>query len=72
MNLKEKLLTMSQLDWERHHGSQKEELLEIYRTEEIDVNQEFKMELEQSLQEASLYCKTKLITVLKKELLKHF
>ena len=72
MNLKEKLFTMSQLDWERHHGSQKYELMEIYRTEEIDVNQDFKMELEHSIQEATQQCKTEVITVLKKELLKHF
>ena len=72
MDLKERLLTMGQLDWERHHGSQKQELMEIYRTEEIDVNQEFKMDLEHSLQEATLYCKTEVLAVLKKELLKHF
>ena len=72
MELKEKLLSIGQLDWERHHVSEKQELIEIYRTDEINIDQEFKMELEQSLLEATQSCRTEVIQALKKELLKHF
>ena len=72
MELKEKLVLIGQLDWERHHGSQKQELMEIYQTEEIDIDQEFKMELEQVLLEATQSRKTELIQSLKNDLLKYF
>ena len=71
MALKEKLLSLGQLDWERHHGSQKQELMEIYGTDEISIDEEFKMELEQCLHEATRSSKTELIQLLKSELLRY-
>ena len=72
MALKEKLLSLGQLDWERHHGSQKQELMEIYGTDEINIDEEFKIELEQCLYEATRSSKTELIQLLKNELLRYF
>ena len=46
--------------------------IRVQTKDEIDIDQEFKMELEQSLQEATQSCRTEVIQALKKELLKHF
>ena len=54
--LKQDLLSIASIDWEMHHGQQKQELMEIYRTGEKDIDQEFEKELQQILPEMITSC----------------
>ena len=56
LQLKEGLLTIASIDWEMHHGPEKQELMEIYHTGEKDVDQEFEKELQQILPEMKTNC----------------
>ena len=46
VQLKENLLSIANIDWEIHHGPEKQELMEMYITGEKDVDVEFGLELE--------------------------
>ena len=72
LELKEKLLSIGQLDWERHHEQDKQELMEIYGTGEEDIDNEIEMELEERLLEATESSGIELIHFLEEEILKHF
>ena len=72
LELKEKLLLIGQLDWERHHEQDKQELMEIYGTGEEDIDREIEMELEEKLLEATESSEIELIHLLEEEILKHF
>jgi hypothetical protein len=50
VQLKENLLSIANIDWEIHHGPEKQELMEMYITGEKDVDVEFGLELEHLLQ----------------------
>ena len=50
VHLKENLLSIADIDWEIHHGPEKQELMEMYITGEKDVDVEFGLELEYLLQ----------------------
>ena len=50
VQLKENLLSIANIDWENHHGPEKQELMEMYITGEKDVDVEFGLELEYLLQ----------------------
>ena len=49
--LKQDLLSIASIDWEMHHGQEKQELMEIYSTGDKDIDQEFEKELQQILPE---------------------
>ena len=72
IELKEKLISIGQLDWERHHGAEQQELMELYgELGDTDIDEEIKFELEQCLLEATQRNKTELIQSVKNEILKH-
>ena len=54
LQLKEDLLSIARIDWEIHNGQEKQELMEIYRTGEKDIDQEFENELQQILPEIKI------------------
>ena len=51
LQLKQDLLSIASIDWEMHHGQEKQELMELYSTGEKDIDQEFEKELQQILPE---------------------
>ena len=51
LELKQDLLSIASIDWEMHHGQEKQELMEIYSSGENDIDQEFEKELQQILLE---------------------
>ena len=51
VRLKENLLSIANIDQEKHYGHEKQELMEIYNTGEKEIDQEFEKELEEILQE---------------------
>jgi hypothetical protein len=67
LQLKEDLLTIASMDWEMHHGPEKQELMEIYNTGEKDIDQEFEKELHQILPEMKTNCQKYIIQKLIKE-----
>ena len=72
LDFKGKLHTIEQLDWERHHESDKQELMEIYGTGDKEIDQEIEMELEEELLEATQNSEVELIHCLEEEILKNF
>ena len=61
--MKEKLQELHSLDYELQHGVEKEELMEIYRTGDAEIDSDFEKQLEQNL--------LKLIKNRKKDILLH-
>ena len=51
VRLKENLLSIANIDQEKHYGHEKQELMEIYNTGEKEIDQEFEKELKEILQE---------------------
>jgi hypothetical protein len=51
IRLKENLLSIANIDQEKHYGHERQELMEIYKTDEKDIDQEFENDLEEILQE---------------------
>ena len=49
--IKEEQIYFKELDWEYNHGSELEELMEIYQTGDEEIDQELEEELEQLLKE---------------------
>ena len=72
LDFKGKLHTIEQLDWERHHESDKQELMEIYGTGDKDIDQEIEMELEEELLDTTQNSEIELIHCLEEEILKNF
>ena len=67
LQLKQDLLSIASIDWEMHHGQQKQELMEIYSTGEKDIDQEFEKELQQILLEMITSCQKDILQKLIKE-----
>ena len=65
--LKQDLLSIASIDWEMHHGQQKQELMEIYSTGEKEIDQEFEKELQQILSEIKTNCQKDVLQKLIKE-----
>ena len=56
LQLKQDLLSIANIDWEMHHGQEKQELMEIYNTGDKNIDQEFENELQQILTEMKTNC----------------
>ena len=67
LQLKQELLSIASIDWEMHHGQEKQELMEIYSTGEKDIDQEFEKELQQILPEMKTNCQKDILQKLIKE-----
>jgi hypothetical protein len=67
LQLKQDLLLIASIDWEIHHGQEKQELMEIYRTGDKDIDQEFEKELQQILPEMKTKCQNDILQKLIKE-----
>ena len=67
LQLKQDLLSIASIDWEMHHGQEKQELMEIYSTGEKDIDQEFEKELQQILPEMKTNCQKDILQKLIKE-----
>ena len=67
LQLKQDLLSIASIDWEMHHGQEKQELMEIYRTGDKDIDQEFEKELQQILPEMKTNCQNNILQKLMKE-----
>ena len=67
--LKQDLLSIASIDWEMHHGPEKQELMEIYKTGEKDIDQEFEKELQQILPEMKTNCQKDILQKLIREVL---
>ena len=67
--LKQDLLSIASIDWEMHHGQEKQELMEIYSTGDKDIDQEFEKELQQILSEFKTNCQKDVLQKLIKEVL---
>ena len=65
--LKQDLLSIASIDWEMHHGQEKQELMEIYSTGDKDIDQEFEKELQQILPEMKTNCQKDILQKLIKE-----
>ena len=65
--LKQDLLSIASIDWEMHHGQEKQELMEIYSTGDKDIDQEFEKELQQILPEMKTNCQKDILQKLMKE-----
>ena len=65
--LKQDLLSIASIDWEMHHGQEKEELMEIYSTGDKDIDQEFEKELQQIFLEMKTNCQKDILQKLIKE-----
>ena len=59
--LKQDLLSIASIDWEMHHGQEKQELMEIYSTGDKDIDQEFEKELQQILPEMKTNCQNDIL-----------
>ena len=67
LQLKQDLLSIASIDWEMHHGQEKQELMELYSTGEKDIDQEFEKELQQILSEIKTNCQNDILQKLIKE-----
>ena len=65
--LKQDLLSIASIDWEMHHGQEKQELMEIYSTGDKDIDQEFEKELQQILLERKTNCQEEILQKLLNE-----
>ena len=61
LQLKQDLLSIANIDWEMHHGQEKQELMEIYSTGDKDIDQEFEKELQQILPEMKANCQNDIL-----------
>ena len=68
LQLKQDLLSIANIDWEMHHGQEKQELMEIYSTGDKDIDQEFEKELQQILPEMKTNCQNDILQKLTKEI----
>ena len=71
VQLKEKLLLIANIDWENHHGPEKQELIEMYITGETDVDLEFGLELEYLLQRMTQNFQNDVLHQLVQDIFKH-
>ena len=71
VQLKENLLSIANIDWEIHHGPEKQELMEMYITGEKDVDVEFGLELEYLLQRMTQYYQNDILNQLVQDVFKH-
>ena len=71
VQLKENLLSIANIDWEIHHGQEKQELMEIYVTGDKDVDVEFGLELEYLLQRMTQYYQNDILNQLVQDVFKH-
>ena len=69
VRLKENLLSIANIDHEKHYGHEKQELMEIYNTGEKEIDQEFEKELKEILQEIIKNCQKKILQELMQEVL---
>ena len=67
LQLKQDLLSIASIDWEMHHGQEKQELMEIYSTGDKDIDQEFENELQQILMEMKTNCQNHILQKLMNE-----
>ena len=67
LQLKQDLLSIASIDWEMHHGQEKQELMEIYNTGDKDIDQEFENELQQILTEMKTNCQNHILQKLMNE-----
>ena len=72
VQLKENLLSIANIDWEIHHGPEKQELMEMYITGEKDVDVEFGLELEYLLQRMTQNYQKDILHKLVQDVFKHF
>ena len=67
LQLKQDLLSIANIDWEMHHGQEKQELMEIYNTGDKNIDQEFENELQQILTEMKTNCQNHILQKLMNE-----
>ena len=70
LQLKQDLLSIASIDWEMHHGQEKQELMEINSTGEKDIDQEFEKELQQILLEIKANQQADILQKLTREVFK--
>ena len=61
VRLKENLLSIANIDQEKHYGHEKQELMEIYNTGEKEIDQEFEKELKEIRQEIIKNCQKEIL-----------
>ena len=61
VRLKENLLSIANIDREKHYGHEKQELMEIYNTGEKEIDQEFEKELKEIRQEIIKNCQKEIL-----------
>ena len=71
VQLKENLLSIANIDWEIHHGPEKQELMEMYITGEKEVDVEFGLELEYLLQRMTQNYQNNILHQLVQDVFKH-
>ena len=71
VQLKENLLSIANIDWEIHHGPEKQELMEMYITGEKDVDVEFGLELEYLLRRMTQNYQKDILHQLLQDIFKH-
>ena len=71
VQLKENLLSIANIDWEIHHGPEKQELMDMYITGEKDVDVEFGLELEYLLQRMTQNYQKDILHQLVQDIFKH-
>ena len=59
--MKENLLSIANIDQEKHYGYEKQELMEIYNTGEKEIDQEFEKELKEIRQEIIKNCQKEIL-----------
>ena len=71
VQLKENLLSIANIDWEIHHGPEKQELMEMYITGEKEVDVEFGLELEYLLRRMTQNYQKDILHQLLQDIFKH-